>query len=366
MMKKIMWLVVCFVVLPLIGYATSFALDSGSTNAEPGPKSFEEIVATFQTPSDVETYVLKNFTYKKDKGKKDQLKSVERFVKDGGGDCEDYAYFIAKSLRWLGYNAKIVELHFKSDVSVMAEKTNHSVAIFLDPRTNSWHFMEGFTDSPSGSAKISGPYSNEQELIADYFKLSGGVGDSGPSYDFQTPQTLENMYRNKPNCEFLESTPAGTNTSKPDNYINPSPKTMESTPIDTTTHEPDISITPSSNTGTALDLLNKGIAFSDSKQYENAIDCFDKALIADPNFTPAHIELGKVYYNMGKYEEAILVLTKGIGELYASEGLYYRGLSYIKLGLKDKALADLKKACEMSKRDGVEGTEACDAYDSLK
>jgi tetratricopeptide (TPR) repeat protein len=339
----------CFIIIAiallsvLLGCATSSALDSGSKDTESTPKTFDEIVATFQTPSDVEKYVHENFTYKKDKGKKDQLKSVERFMKDRGGDCEDYAYFIAVSLQRIGYNAKIMELHFKSDVGVLADKTNHSVAIFFDPRTNSWYFMEGFTESPSGSAKITGPYGDEQELIKGYFKLSKGVGDSGPSYDFQTPQTLENMYRNRPNSEFLESTPT-----------------------DTTTHEPDISITPSSNTGTALDFLNKGIDYSDSKQYEKAIDCYDKALIADPNFTPAHIERGKVYYNMGRYNEAILDLTKGIGEFYASEGLYYRGLSYRKLGQKEKALADFKKACEMYEKDDSKEKEACEAYDSLK
>lgn len=54
-----------------------------------------------------------------DKGPEDEYKSPERFIKDGGGDCDDYAEFVYRLLGARGYEVKIYVLEGK--------KSNHAI-----------------------------------------------------------------------------------------------------------------------------------------------------------------------------------------------------------------------------------------------
>jgi len=121
---------------------------------------------------------------------------------------------------------------------------------------------------------------------------------------------------------------------------------------------PEITVSPS-NKNSAVEWAMKGTDFSDNKQYEKAIECFDKALIADPSYN-VYPDRGKTLFLMGRYSEAIADLTKGI-EANAYWSYYYRGLSYNKLGKRKEALDDLKLDCETYRN-----PEACGAYESMK
>jgi hypothetical protein len=200
-MKK--YFMLALMLILFFGCTTSHKPDTGDSTGS-GAMSFDELVSTFKTAKDVENYMHGHFKWKKDRSGADSLKSVQRFMRDSGGDCEDFAYFIATCLQRLGYDAKVLSVIFKTEVNIAADKTNHGVAIFFDPQTNAWHYIEGYTNSPSGSAMISKPYPTTDELVMGYFKACRGLGDSGPSYSTMTPGTFESFCRNNPHRGFLE------------------------------------------------------------------------------------------------------------------------------------------------------------------
>jgi tetratricopeptide (TPR) repeat protein len=60
-----------------------------------------------------------------------------------------------------------------------------------------------------------------------------------------------------------------------------------------------------------LAYYNLGLAYTDEKQTEAAIDAMRSALAQDPAFWKAHFQLGLLYFNSGKREEA----KKSFGEV---------------------------------------------------
>jgi len=115
-------------------------------------------------------------------------------------------------------------------------------------------------------------------------------------------------------------------------------------------------------TNSAIDWYTKGIDFSNSKQYEKAIECFNECLIANPGFSSVYSQRGQTYYYLGKYKEAIIDLTKSITiSPYGAWDYYYRGLSYKSIGEIEKAKKDLRKGCEE-----LNNPDCCGAYEALK
>jgi len=130
-------------------------------------------------------------------------------------------------------------------------------------------------------------------------------------------------------------------------------------------------------------ILNLGGAYSNARQYDQAIELFLKAIEMDPNFAPAHAQLGHVYLKKGMYVDAIRELQKAkaldnsperqgrfawLAYAYAASGNrheaqkmldelkgiarqryippYNFALIYAGLGDKDQAFAWLEKAYE--------------------
>jgi tetratricopeptide (TPR) repeat protein len=84
-------------------------------------------------------------------------------------------------------------------------------------------------------------------------------------------------------------------------------------------------------------------------QYDKAISDFNKAIDLNPKFAEAYNNRGLTYAKKGQYDKAISDFTKTI-EINPSYTLAYqnRGIIYmIKLGDKNKACSDFKRACEL-------------------
>jgi tetratricopeptide (TPR) repeat protein len=60
----------------------------------------------------------------------------------------------------------------------------------------------------------------------------------------------------------------------------------------------------------AWECVNKGNTLSDQKKYEEAIECYDKALQFDPEYTNAWNNKGYSLGNMRKYKAAIKCFDK--------------------------------------------------------
>jgi tetratricopeptide (TPR) repeat protein len=108
--------------------------------------------------------------------------------------------------------------------------------------------------------------------------------------------------------------------------------------------------------------FTKGIDFTNSYQYEKAIECFDKSALIDPDFSAVYSQRGQAYYSLGKYKEAIIDLTKALSlNPSGAWDYYYRGLSYKGVGDMEKARKDLKKGCEE-----FNNPDSCGAYEAIK
>ncbi|WP_347274522.1 tetratricopeptide repeat protein [Candidatus Kuenenia sp.] len=89
-----------------------------------------------------------------------------------------------------------------------------------------------------------------------------------------------------------------------------------------------------SSINTAKDWFDKGIALVKSKKYKEAIECFDKALLFNPQYVRAWHNKGVALTDLGEYQEAITCFDKAI-EIDQNFALALDGKGF--------ALANLKK-----------------------
>lgn len=60
------------------------------------------------------------------------------------------------------------------------------------------------------------------------------------------------------------------------------------------------------------DLVRKGIEFTENGNYEDALSCFEQALISDPNNPDLLNKKGIVLRILGRYDEAIECFNKSL------------------------------------------------------
>ena len=92
-------------------------------------------------------------------------------------------------------------------------------------------------------------------------------------------------------------------------------------------------------------------------QYEEAIADYTRAIEIDPGESLFYEKRGLLYHVLGRYNDAILDFTRII-ELHPDNEAYYyylRGSIYHDMGEVEKAISDLKTACDMGEN------EACKA-----
>jgi len=84
----------------------------------------------------------------------------------------------------------------------------------------------------------------------------------------------------------------------------------------------------------ARDLLIEGLTYNaNGGRYLEAIECYDRALAIDPDFTIAWEAKGVSLHNLGRYDGAIACYKEALSLDPANEGIE----SLIKLALEDRA-----------------------------
>jgi len=91
---------------------------------------------------------------------------------------------------------------------------------------------------------------------------------------------------------------------------------------------------------------NLGKAYSEKKQYKDAIQHFNAALDINPQFLEAHFGKGLVYADAGRYDSAIAIYTRIIMNIKPThaESYYSRAMAYSKLNQTDFAIRDYTEA----------------------
>ena len=92
-----------------------------------------------------------------------------------------------------------------------------------------------------------------------------------------------------------------------------------------------------------------GIEAAKNKQWDKAIDLFQKAVKADPKEANTHNNLGLAYKGAGKMKEAIKAFSDAIEvEPNNTAGYINRGTVYTLEKNYDKAIEDLNKAIQLT------------------
>jgi len=94
---------------------------------------------------------------------------------------------------------------------------------------------------------------------------------------------------------------------------------------------------------------NRGQTYRKMKEYQNAIEDFNKSLELDPEYPWAFAQRGLIYFEMKEYQKALEDFDKAI-ELYPNFVWYFtqRGLIYFEMKEYQKALEDFDKAIELN------------------
>jgi len=90
--------------------------------------------------------------------------------------------------------------------------------------------------------------------------------------------------------------------------------------------------------------FNKGVKAFNTKNYEEAIKCFKKAITINPNNERIHYNLGITYYEKGMLDEAIAEYKKGIAiKPNHIDAHYNLGVTYNEKEMFDEAIVEFNK-----------------------
>ena len=106
-----------------------------------------------------------------------------------------------------------------------------------------------------------------------------------------------------------------------------------------------------SESGDAEFYNNRGMAYMDKGQYDQAISDYNKALEINPKFAEAYYNRGIACGGKGHFDQAISSFNKAleINQKFA-EAYSNRGITYRRKGQYDQAISDYNKALEISPR----------------
>jgi tetratricopeptide (TPR) repeat protein len=99
---------------------------------------------------------------------------------------------------------------------------------------------------------------------------------------------------------------------------------------------------------------NRGLAYYDLKNYQQAIKDYDQAIKLDPGYVSAFNNRGNSYYEMADYQRALTDFNHSLqlAPNYAKAN-FNRGLVYYQLNRSDLACGDFKKACNQGDCEGI-------------
>jgi tetratricopeptide (TPR) repeat protein len=104
---------------------------------------------------------------------------------------------------------------------------------------------------------------------------------------------------------------------------------------------------------------NRGIAYGEKGQYDQAISDFNKAIEINPRYNKAYNNRGIVYRLKGQYDQAISDFNKAI-EINPLDGEAYNSLAWLFATAKEPGFRNGKKAVELA----LKGCELSDWKDA--
>lgn len=102
-----------------------------------------------------------------------------------------------------------------------------------------------------------------------------------------------------------------------------------------------------SNTNRAATLTNRGILHMREQRHERALQDYEAAMKLSPGMPEAKINLGAMFYYVGRYADAVAALNEGVKveDHEARAAAYYnRAIAYERLGNVDAAYSDYRSA----------------------
>lgn len=107
----------------------------------------------------------------------------------------------------------------------------------------------------------------------------------------------------------------------------------------------------------------KGVYYSDTKQFDKALEQFNECIRRDWKFVDAYIEKGIIFFDQKKYNEAldVFVMAATVANTNA-DAYYWMARSYEELGKKEQAITNYERALALDKT----FTDARDAIKRLK
>jgi tetratricopeptide (TPR) repeat protein len=105
---------------------------------------------------------------------------------------------------------------------------------------------------------------------------------------------------------------------------------------------------------TSKDYHEMGIKLTGTRNYDEAIECFEMAISLNPNFVESHCDMGVNYIRKGEYDKAIDCLKKAIA-LKPDFATAHYGMGDVNFALKeyDKAIEYYQNAIMFSPNDEI-------------
>lgn len=108
---------------------------------------------------------------------------------------------------------------------------------------------------------------------------------------------------------------------------------------------------------------NRGLAFYNLKQYQEAIEDFSQSIQMKPKYAEAYNNRGNAYYELDQYEKARADFDQSIKiKPNYSKAHMNRGLVNLQMQNTDQACNDFRRACDLGECDGLQwimGNGAC-------
>jgi tetratricopeptide (TPR) repeat protein len=101
-------------------------------------------------------------------------------------------------------------------------------------------------------------------------------------------------------------------------------------------------------------LNNEGVALYKLGKLEEAISCYDKALMANPVLAQAWCNKGLALYEIGRIEESVICLDKALEiKPEYKEAWHYKGLALLKIGKQQEAISCFDEALHIDPKDAT-------------
>jgi superkiller protein 3 len=117
----------------------------------------------------------------------------------------------------------------------------------------------------------------------------------------------------------------------------------------------------------ATTYYNMGLAYAKLENYREAIRCYQKAIDIDPNHTAAYYNMGNAYYNLQNYQEAIRCYQKAIAiDPNLAAAYYNMGIAYADLQNYREAIRCYQKDIAIDPNDAKAYNNMGVAYEKLE